>query len=75
MEPGGTAAGALAHGLEQSGCRGGLMRDDESRCRPLIRELTSEQASVERCAVVGCRLVRRCWALAVGFVLVGGDPV
>ena len=46
MEPGGTAAGALAHCLEQSGRRGGLMRDDENRCRLLIHELTSEQARV-----------------------------
>ena len=42
MEPGGTAAGSLAHGLNQSGRRGGLMRDDENGCRLLIHELTSK---------------------------------
>jgi hypothetical protein len=75
MEPGGTAAGALTHGLEQSGRRSGLMRDDENRGLFLIHELTSEQAHVERCAGAGCLLGSRFRLLGVGFVLVGGGPV
>jgi hypothetical protein len=35
-------AGALAHGLQQSGRRSDLVRDDENGCRLLIHELTSE---------------------------------
>ena len=42
MELGGTAVGALAHSVQQRGRRGGLMRDDQNRCRLLIHELTSE---------------------------------
>jgi len=62
------------HGLEQGGRRGGLMRDDENNRRLLVHELSSEQASVERCAGVGCLLVRL--VLGAGCrVLVRGEAV
>jgi hypothetical protein len=35
-------ASALAHGIQQSGRRSGLVRDNENGCRLLIHELTSE---------------------------------
>ena len=45
MEPAGTAAGSLGHGLNQSGRPGCLLRDNENGCRLLSQEVTSEQVA------------------------------